>query len=153
MAGAEGERGLDFDADPAWRDAGAIVCAMHDEASGGNGRQARKTLAHPILGGDVREGQRLGGLSAGRGRRQRAHRLAVGRIAKVDDDGPASAAVIHKTDGRVLVGAGLGKQGGKCFGGLFTGFEARGRGLSAGTSFGSHCIHVRFRLVPAVHRR
>ena len=76
------------------------------------GRKPARLLAHPILGRDVCEGQRLGGLIAGRGRRQRAHRLAVGGIAKVDDDGPAPAAVIHKTDGRVLVGAKLGKQGG-----------------------------------------
>ena len=66
MAGAEGERRLDLDADPAWRDAGAIVRAVHDEAAGRDRLQAREALAHPILGGDALEAQRLAGLCAGR---------------------------------------------------------------------------------------
>ena len=123
MAGAEGERRFDLDADAAGRDAGAIVRAMHDEASGPHGRQAGKAFAHPVFGRDVPKGERLGGGIAGRGRRQRAHRAPIGRIAKMDRDGPASAAVIHKTDGRVLVRTALGEQAGECLGGLFIAFE------------------------------
>ena len=48
MAGAEGERRLDFDADPVDRDAGAVVGAVHDKTAGGDRRQAGETLADPV---------------------------------------------------------------------------------------------------------
>ncbi len=45
MAGAEGERGLDLDADAVRRDAGAVVRAVHDEAAGRDRLEPGEALA------------------------------------------------------------------------------------------------------------
>ena len=58
MAGAEGERGLDLDADPVGRHAPAIMRAVHDEAAGGDRLEPGDAFAHPILRRDAREAQR-----------------------------------------------------------------------------------------------
>ena len=47
MAGAEGERRLDFDADAVDRDAGAVVGAVHDKTAGGDRRQAGEDSRGP----------------------------------------------------------------------------------------------------------
>src|ERR1700728_255011 len=60
MAGAESQRRFDLDADAIEWDAGAIMGAVHDEASGGDGSQSGEAFTHPILRRDTLETQRLG---------------------------------------------------------------------------------------------
>ena len=55
MAGAEGERRLDLDADPVDRDAGAVVRAVDDETAGRDRLEPGEALAHPILRRDALE--------------------------------------------------------------------------------------------------
>ena len=60
MTGAEGERRLDFDADAVWRNAGAVVRAVHDEPAGRDRLKPGEAVAHPIRRLDDLETQRLG---------------------------------------------------------------------------------------------
>ena len=49
MAGAEGERRLDLDAERVCRDAGAVVGAVHEKAAGGTGaRPARLSRTQSV---------------------------------------------------------------------------------------------------------
>src|SRR5512135_2005371 len=66
MAGAEGERGLDLDADPVRRHATAIMRTVHHETANRDRPQPEKAFRDPILGGDALEAQPFGGLGSGR---------------------------------------------------------------------------------------
>ena len=99
MAGAEGERGFDFDADAVWRNAGAVVCAVHDEAAGRNGLEPDEAFGNPIFGGDRGETKCLGRFCTGRRPDQRAQRLRIGFGAGMNVDAPMAPAFIHKADG------------------------------------------------------
>ena len=57
MAGAEGERRLDLDAELVWRHARAIVRAMDDEASGRHRDEVFEARLDPVLGLDRVEGE------------------------------------------------------------------------------------------------
>ena len=52
MAGAEGERGLDFDADAVGGMPAAVVRAVHDKAAGRDRLESGEAFADPILRGD-----------------------------------------------------------------------------------------------------
>jgi hypothetical protein len=55
MAGAEGERGLDLDADAVGRNAGTVVRAVYDKAAGRDRLQSDEALGDPILRGNAFE--------------------------------------------------------------------------------------------------
>ena len=55
MAGTEGERGLDLDADAVRFNAGAVVRAVHDKSAGRDRLQPDEALRDPILRGDALE--------------------------------------------------------------------------------------------------
>src|SRR6185437_16409119 len=57
VTGAEGERGLDLDADFVGLDADAVVRAMHDETAGPHWRQTREALLDPVGRCDRVEGE------------------------------------------------------------------------------------------------
>ena len=128
MAGAEGERGLDLDADPVRRHTPAIMRAVHDEAAGGDRLEPGDAFAHPILRRHAREAQRMRRLAPGRRRDQRAHRVFVGRCAEVDGDLPASAARVGEAHRGVVHRLAAAEGIGDPPGALFIGFEARHRG-------------------------
>ena len=139
MAGAEGERRLDLDADPVDRNAGAVVGAVHDKTAGRDRRQAGEAFAHPVLRRDAREGQRPGRRGPGGARDQRAHRLAVGRRAKIDRDLPAPAAGVEQAHGDIVGGKAFGEEIGQPARRLFIGFQAGNRGRErVGGWAGSH---------------
>ena len=96
MAGAEGERRLDLDADAVGRHAGAVMRAVHDEAAGRDRRQSGEALPNPVRRFDAPEAQSRGRRGSGRRLHRRPHRVSVGRRAEMDRDAPASAAGIHK---------------------------------------------------------
>ncbi len=76
VAGAEGKRRLDLDADIVGLDASAVVRAVHQETAGAHRPQAGQALGDPVGGGDFLEAERGGRLFAGGDRDQRAqHRL------------------------------------------------------------------------------
>ena len=110
MAGAEGERGLDLDADAIARHGDAIVRAVNDEAAGRDRLQPGEAFADPILGGDGLEVQRLARFRAAGHGGQFAHRGFVGRRGKMDGDAPLALPVIHKADGNLVGGETLGEQ-------------------------------------------
>ena len=123
MAGAEGQRRFDLDADAVVRDAGAVMGAVHDEAAGGDGRQSGEAFAHPIFGRDALEAQRFGGsVACGRGG-QRAYYFFVGRDTKIHRHPPAAGADIHKADGNFVGRQSLGDKIGNPVRRLFIGFE------------------------------
>ncbi len=145
VAGAEGERCLDLDADPVDRNAGAVVGAVNDKPSGPNRLQAGEALAHPVFRRDAFEGKRLRGLGSCGRRGQRAHRLFVRRCRKMDCDGPASVAAIHKTDRYISIHKALGKQRGDFARRLSIGFQPCGC-CSRTASVRSHRFINAFRL-------
>ena len=61
VAGAEGERRLDLDADPVRRDPRAVVGAVHDKAAGGDRLEPGEALLDPIGRGVAAEAQHRGG--------------------------------------------------------------------------------------------
>jgi hypothetical protein len=128
MAGAEGLRRLDFDADPTAR-AAAIMRAVDDKTPGRDRLQAEETFRHPIFGGDARKAERVGDAGAhGRGR-QIAHRRLVNRTAEVERDPPLTLALIHKSHHRLVGKERLGKPVGDALRRLFIGCERRRHSL------------------------
>jgi len=123
MAGAEGERGFDLDADAIERYTGAVMGAVHDEAAGGDGSQSGEAFAHPIRRRDALEAQRFGrNVACGRGG-QRANYFFVGRGAKMYRHPPAASADIHKAHGSFVGRKALGDKIGDSARRLFIGFE------------------------------
>ena len=128
MAGAEGQRRFDLDPDPVDRDAGAVVGAVHDKTARRDRRQAGEALAHPVLRRDAREVQLPGRRGPGGARDHRAHRLAVGRRAKIDRDLPTPAAGVEQAHGDIVSGEVFGEEIGQSARRLFVGFQAGNRG-------------------------
>jgi len=129
VAGAEGERGFDLDADGVHRHAPAVMRAMHDEAAGAHRLQAREALRHPIGGGDLLEAERLRRCFARRPRDQCAHRGLIDTRAEMDRHLPLPAAALEsRADGIIEY---LTDQGGDRFGGRLVDGEAGnvGRGI------------------------
>jgi hypothetical protein len=108
MAGAEGERSFDLDADAARRDARARMRPMHDETAGVDRREAFKALAHPIGGRERLEHQRIRRGRAGRRRDQRPHRRLVRPLAKMEGQRPASIRLLERRRGHLLASEAFG---------------------------------------------
>ena len=101
MAGAEGERRLDLDADAVGRDAGAIMRAVHDEAAGRDRRQSGEASRDPVLRRDALEAERLGGRGAGRGAASARSASSSGGARKWIATRQRPRAGIHKADGDI----------------------------------------------------
>ena len=98
MAGAEGERRLDLDADAVERNAAAVVRAVHRKTAGRDRLKPGEACADPILHGDTLEAQRLSSRRPQHGRDQVAYLVPVEFSAGVERQAPRSAAVIHKVN-------------------------------------------------------
>ena len=100
MAGAEGERRLDLDADAVARDARASRARRARRS--GRRRPAAAGSPHPILRGQRLEDERVGGRRAGGERDQRAHRRLVRRLAEMHGERAAPVRLLEAR-GRHLV--------------------------------------------------
>ena len=102
MAGAEGKRRLDFDADPVWRDAGTVMRAMHGETPGLDRGETGKALRHPVGSGGLAEFKRRRCSLASRLRHQRCDRGLIGGLAEMDLQPPLSVARFEGRTGGVF---------------------------------------------------
>jgi hypothetical protein len=102
MAGAEGERSLDLDADAAHRDARARMRPMHDETARVDRRETFQALAHPVGGRERLERERIRCRRARRRRDQRPHRRLVRPLAEMEGHRPASVRLLERSCGHLL---------------------------------------------------
>ena len=93
MAGAEGERGLDLDADAVGRDRRPVVRAMHREAAGDDRPEIAQARGNPIRRRDGFERERRACLGSGRFGDTGSHRRLVGRRGEVGFDAPSGRAL------------------------------------------------------------
>ena len=89
MAGAEGKRRLDLDADAVQRHARPVMGAMNEEAAGLDLGKDFEARLDPILRLHSAECERVGGFLSGCERNERADRRLVRRIAEMDGDCPS----------------------------------------------------------------
>jgi hypothetical protein len=89
MAGTEGKRRLDLDADAVWRNPAAVMRAMDEETARLDGCEPLEARRHPVGPGDRREGDARPRLFAGEAADERAYRLLIGSVGEKDLDGPA----------------------------------------------------------------
>ncbi len=104
VAGAEGESGLDLDADTVGLDACAVVRAVDDETAGLDRLEAIETFSHPVGRRERLERERVGELGAGRQSDQGADGRFVGRFAKIERERPAP---VRRLVGRDRDGLGI----------------------------------------------
>jgi len=102
VAGAKRKRRLDLDADGVGRDAGAVMGAMHDEASGAHRLEAGEALRHPIDLRHLLECERLCRGLVGSARDQCAHRGLIDICVKMDRDLPLPAIGLEGRAGGVV---------------------------------------------------
>jgi hypothetical protein len=95
MAGAEGERRLDLDAEVVRMHAAAVVRPVHQEAAGVHGLEACEALPHPVCLDDTLEPQRLCGLVAGGQPHQVTQPRLVGGALDVHRDLPLAAVALE----------------------------------------------------------
>src|SRR5215468_2883494 len=129
MASAEGQRGLDLDAEPVWRRAAAIVCAVDDKAARHDRFYPEETLRDPVLGGDALKAQSLGRSAAGRRHRQIAHQALVDFGTEVKCNAPLALTSIDKADRSALGKERLGKTIGEQLRRMFIGYQGGDRGI------------------------
>ena len=126
MAGAEGERRLDLDAELVRRNFVAVVLAMDDEAAGMHGNQILQRGLDPVLGFDDVEGGRARGLLARGERDQIADRGLIGRFRKMHGDVPAPGRARESRDGGFVLSEAFGQQIRDAPGGSFIADRERG---------------------------
>ena len=102
MAGAEGKRRLDLDADLVWPDAGAVMRAMHGKTPGLDGGEAGEAPRHPVGSGGLAEFKRRRCGLASRLCHQRRDRGLIGGLAEMDLQPPLSVARLEGRTGGVL---------------------------------------------------
>ena len=111
MAGAEGERRLDLDADAVGGNAGAIVRAVHDEAAGGDRRLRPARLSRTQSFGATRSKRSaLAAAWPGRGRNQRPYASPYRAARESEWLRAIALAGIDKADGNLLAGKALRDQ-------------------------------------------
>jgi hypothetical protein len=110
VAGAEGQRRLDLDADAVGSNARAVMRAVHHEASGLDRGQSLQARLDPIGRRDAPEDQRIGGLGSGREPDQGAHRRLIGRVAKVEGHCPQPVPLLRGRHHHVAGIEGLGQR-------------------------------------------
>ena len=140
MAGAEGERRLDLDADAVGRNAGAVMGAVHDEAAGRDRLQPGEALAHPVLRRD--RARNAAPWPPPRPRRpRRPARAPPSRRARRGNGSPRASARRPHPQGspRLLGGETLGDESRDPARGLFIRFEPGDRrGRAAHRTAGNH---------------
>jgi hypothetical protein len=127
VAGAEGERGFDLDADPVRRDRGAVMRAVHREAAGRDRPELTQARRNPVPRRDRLEYDL--GLDGCR-THQPPHRGLVGRLLEMDLDRPAPVRALKRRDGCFRGLEVLGKQVGEAFGGLLVANQPGNGGIS-----------------------
>jgi hypothetical protein len=90
MPGAEGERGLDLDADPIRRNAVAVVRAVDHKPPNCDWRQPCETLGYPVARRDGGERQAFTRRIASEIADQGAHRVLVRGALEVNFDRPGA---------------------------------------------------------------
>ena len=110
MAGAERQGGLDLDAEFVGRHAGAVVLAVHDEASGGDGHEVFQRGLDPVLGLDGIEGDRLRDVVAGGEADQVADRSLIGLLGEMHRDVPDAVRPLERGDRGLALEKALGQE-------------------------------------------
>ncbi len=124
MAGAEGQRGLDLDADVVGLDARAVMRAMHDEAAGAHRLQTGQAFLDPVGGRDRLDGERGRRRIAGRERDLRAQSGFVRRLAEMDRHLPLAAVALEGGADGVVGAEDLAEIAGEPAGGRLVAGEA-----------------------------
>jgi hypothetical protein len=99
MAGAEGQRRLDFDAGTICADARAVVAAVHDETARRDRLQPREAVGDPIAFGNGFEGQRTRGRFARCRRYHLVHSCAVEWAPRIERDDPIAVGLVNRARG------------------------------------------------------
>ena len=113
VAGAESERGFDFDADVVGLDAGAVVRAVHDEAAGAHRFEAGEAFLDPIGRRDRFDGKRGRRCFSRRECDQRAQARFVGPLTEMHRQLPLAAVILESGAGgrfRVEAFAQIGRE-------------------------------------------
>ena len=132
MAGAEGERRLDLDAEIVRMHARAVVRAVHEEAAGAHRLQAFEALAYPVGVADGLEAQRLRGLVAAGDADELAQPHLVSRALHVHGDLPLAAVVLEGGASGLFGVEAFGQEGRDATGGLLVGAQASRGGIGHG---------------------
>src|SRR5262249_9860988 len=140
MTGAEGEGGLDLDADVIGSEAGPVTGDVNDETSGAHRPQSGKALRHPVVGGDPLDAERVRRGFAGRELDQIAQPSFVGRVAKMNRHLPATGIIFERGAGRVRGIEAFAKKSRKAPGGRFVARKTGddGGGIHAAQDCPSH---------------
>ncbi len=134
VAGAEGQRGLDLDADVVGLDARAVMRAVHDEAAGPHRLQTAKAFLDPVGGRDRLDGERGRRRIARRERDLRAQSRFVRRLTEMDRHLPLAAVALESGADGVVGAENLAEISGQPPGGrLVAGEAGDGGGASCAT--------------------
>ena len=154
MAGAEGQRRLDLDADAIERHAGAIMGAVHDEAPGRDRRQSGEAFAAPNPW--PRCARSSSALPAARARPRAATSartaISVGRGAKIDHDPPAARRRLLRLTAISSASKALGNEIGDPPCRLFIGFQHGKRRRRRFVVFETHRISWGCCLFHLIHK-
>src|SRR5450631_404480 len=131
MAGAEGERGLDFDPELVGRNAGTIMLAVDQEASGGHGDEVVQAGLDPVLGFDRIEGKALRNRLAGDVTDALTEQPLIRLERKMQRDVPAAVGPFERDDRRIAVDKQVGELIDGGLGPLFVG-NGETRAVSGG---------------------
>ncbi len=102
VAGAEGEGGLDLDADVVGAKFAAVMRAVHEKAADAHRLEVGKALRHPVRRRHRLDAQRpRRGVARGNSDKA-AQACLVGRSPKMDGHLPAAGAVFERRAGRIL---------------------------------------------------
>ena len=126
MAGAEGERRLDLDADAVGWNARAVVRPVHQEAPGRDRLEPGEARGHPVARRDRLDDEIPRRRRARNGRHELTQRGRVRRSGKMRLDAPAAVRLLEGRHRRI--GADLGQRIRQPAGGLSVTIQARKAG-------------------------
>ena len=132
VAGAEGQRRLDLDAERVRLDAAAVMRAVDDETAGRHRLQPFEALCDPVGRRHRFEGERLRGGVAGGKPHQVAHGGFVRRLAEMDCHLPLAVVAFEGGAGGVLGVQAFTEIGGEAAGGFFVAQQADDGGRRIG---------------------
>ena len=102
VAGAEGERGLDLDADVVGAQSCAVMRAMNEKAPDAHRLEIGEALRNPIRRRHRLDGQQPRRSLARRDRDQTAQACLLGRLAKMDGNLPAAGPILEGCADRIF---------------------------------------------------
>ena len=143
MAGAEGERGLDLDADALRGNPVAVMRAVNDEAAGLDRLEAFQARLHPVLRLHRLEAHACRRRLVGGQRDQLPDGGFIRRLAEMDGDVPAAVRVLERGDRGLAVVEGFGQNVGNAPRAAFVGKGEDGAGGLV--LFGVHCVSTSIR--------